>query len=418
VYVRNTHSNDTERVNIVNDVHIFQLGISDDGRYVAGVDSLVDRDTGQRRILHGVPANSGPTAISGDGRYTLHTFWDERGTLRVWEYDLGRSNNIVPYLKSLNSVSDDGRVVGNGNRVFDLRSRAVQAMDGRCGTAVGVVQAVSRDSVVISRFRNDGRQWLFVGPLPGVQSRPYRLAAADGGVFTYGGARFFGSAATLPLVSPIVTMASTPGNRGYWLIAADGGVFTYGNARFFGSLGGIRLRSPIVGMAPTPDGRGYWLVAADGGVFAFGNARFHGSLGALNLVSPITAMAATPDGRGYWLTARDGGVFAFGNARFIGSAAGKANSPVIGVGTSPDGLGYWLGTAAGGIFAYGSAAHVGSLKQAGVTPRSPMVAFQAARDACGYRFAASDGGVFPFGGAGFSGSAGALPLQSPIVAIG
>jgi hypothetical protein len=58
------------------------------------------------------------------------------------------------------------------------------------------------------------------------------------------------------------------------------------------------------------------------------------------------------------------------------------------------------------------------LRSLGVTPASPIVAFQSAPDTCGYRFAASDGGVFPFGGSGFAGSAGALPLVSPIVAIG
>jgi hypothetical protein len=36
-------------------------------------------------------------------------------------------------------------------------------------------------------------------------------------------------------VVPVVGMAATPDGGGYWLVAADGGVFTYGNARFFGS---------------------------------------------------------------------------------------------------------------------------------------------------------------------------------------
>src|SRR3546814_8877047 len=64
---------------------------------------------------------------------------------------------------------------------------------------------------------------------------------------------------------------------GYWLVAADGGIFTFGDARFHGSTGAMKLNQPIVGMAPTPPGSGYWLVAADGGIFTFGDARFHGS---------------------------------------------------------------------------------------------------------------------------------------------
>ena len=52
--------------------------------------------------------------------------------------------------------------------------------------------------------------------------------------------------------------------------AADGGVFSFGDARFRGSTGAIRLNQPIIGLAPTPTGDGYWLVARDGGVFTFG----------------------------------------------------------------------------------------------------------------------------------------------------
>jgi hypothetical protein len=39
------------------------------------------------------------------------------------------------------------------------------------------------------------------------------------------------------------------GGNGYWLVAADGGIFTFGDAQFFGSTGAIRLNRPIVGMA-------------------------------------------------------------------------------------------------------------------------------------------------------------------------
>src|SRR5436853_4721975 len=71
----------------------------------------------------------------------------------------------------------------------------------------------------------------------------------------------------------------TPISSGTWLAASDGGVFSFGGAPFYGSMGGIRLNRPVVTMAATPTGRGYWLVASDGGVFAFGDARFFGSTG-------------------------------------------------------------------------------------------------------------------------------------------
>jgi hypothetical protein len=73
---------------------------------------------------------------------------------------------------------------------------------------------------------------------------------------------------------------------GYRLAAADGGVFTF-CAPFYGSTGNLHLNQPIVGMAATPDGQGYWLAASDGGVFTFGDAPFDGSGGSNGLVAPI-----------------------------------------------------------------------------------------------------------------------------------
>jgi cell wall-associated NlpC family hydrolase len=79
------------------------------------------------------------------------------------------------------------------------------------------------------------------------------------------------------LAAPVVGMAPTPDGQGYWLVGADGGVFAYGDAAYYGSPVGFHLAAPVVGMAPTPDGQGYWLVGADGGVFAYGDAAYYGS---------------------------------------------------------------------------------------------------------------------------------------------
>jgi len=98
-----------------------------------------------------------------------------------------------------------------------------------------------------------------------------------------------GSSFEIGLAALLVGMASTPDSEGDWLVEADGGVFVYGNARFFGSEGGSSLQTSIVGMAPTPSGRGYWLVATDGGVFSFGDARFLGSLGSSGRSVPRVA---------------------------------------------------------------------------------------------------------------------------------
>ncbi len=86
-------------------------------------------------------------------------------------------------------------------------------------------------------------------------------------------------------------MAAYPGAPGYWLVASDGGIFSFGAARFHGSTGGVRLTKPVVGITATADGKGYWTVASDGGIFAFGDAKFYGSTGGVRLAKPIVGIA-------------------------------------------------------------------------------------------------------------------------------
>ncbi len=242
----------------------------------------------------------------------------------------------------------------------------------------------------------------------------YWLVAADGGIFAYGDAGFFGSHGGAPLNQPIVGMASTADGQGYWLVAADGGIFAYGDAGFFGSHGGAPLNQPIVGMASTADGQGYWLVAADGGIFAYGDAGFFGSHGGAPLNQPIVGMASTADGQGYWLVAADGGIFAYGDAGFFGSHGGAPlNRPIVGMASTADGQGYWLVAADGGIFAYGDAGFFGS--HGGAPLNQPIVGMASTADGQGYWLVAADGGIFAYGDAGFFGSHGGAPLNRPIV---
>jgi len=146
-----------------------------------------------------------------------------------------------------------------------------------------------------------------VGIAPTPDGQGYWLVGADGGVFTFGDAGFYGNTYTdgltglggaRPLFAPIVGIAPTPDGQGYWLVGADGGVFTFGDAGFYGNtytdgltgLGGARpLAKPILSIVPTPDGMGYWLLAADGGVFDFGNAQFWSSGPAFGNTGPFTA---------------------------------------------------------------------------------------------------------------------------------
>ena len=195
------------------------------------------------------------------------------------------------------------------------------------------------------------------------------------------------------LNQPVVGMAATPDGGGYWLDAADGGIFTFGNAQFWGSTGSLHLNQPVVGMAATHDGGGYWLVASDGGIFAFGDASFEGSMGSHHLNEPIVGMAPTHDGKGYWLVASDGGIFAFGDASFEGSlGSSPPPSPIVNMTPTPDNDGYWLVSQDGTVYGFGDVGHDGSLMG-----WSAPVASMAARPAGGYWILTADGAVHPFG---------------------
>jgi hypothetical protein len=54
-------------------------------------------------------------------------------------------------------------------------------------------------------------------------------------------------------------MAATPDAGGYWLVAADGGVFSFGGARFYGSMGGTSSSTRFFAIVATSDGAGYLL---------------------------------------------------------------------------------------------------------------------------------------------------------------
>jgi hypothetical protein len=91
------------------------------------------------------------------------------------------------------------------------------------------------------------------------------------------------------LNEPIVGMAATLAGDGYWLVASDGGIFTFGMARFYGSTGGRTIPAAISGMSASPGGKGYWFTGHSGVVYGFGDAKHWGNAG--NTGATITGIA-------------------------------------------------------------------------------------------------------------------------------
>jgi ribosomal protein L24E len=292
-------------------------------------------------------------------------------------------------------------IVGTGCFPSGLHKPVTLAPGASCTVAARFAPRARTTRVAILRIDDSASTSPQFVRLRGVGTQGYYLAGVQGGIATFGDARYHGDPLNYTLAAPIISLTITPNGAGYWLLGTDGGIFSFGNAKFFGSTGGMRLAAPALGMAPTPNGRGYWLVAGDGGIFSFGNAKFFGSTGAMRLNQPVVGMAATPSGKGYWLVARDGGIFTFGDAKFFGSTGGlRLNQPVVGMSSTPSGKGYWLVAGDGGIFTFGDARYFGST---GGGAFGVMTGMAITSDGGGYWLSNTAGQVFPFGNAPYYG---------------
>jgi len=105
----------------------------------------------------------------------------------------------------------------------------------------------------------------FFGPKAGLTSsllsEPSPSSPTDlapGQVGAFGHAPDLGGPGT-HLAAPIVGIAPSPTRGGYWLVGADGGVFAFGDASFFGSLAGTEPSGTEVAGLASAGGRGYWL---------------------------------------------------------------------------------------------------------------------------------------------------------------
>jgi hypothetical protein len=234
-------------------------------------------------------------------------------------------------------VAADGGIFSFGSPFYGALSSASPATPvvGMSATPGGAGYREVERSGLIGSYGDAATEgaWASASPAVGIITPdPHFFVEADqdGAYFEQGGTFDMVSAPIPNLNAPIVGIAAA--SSGWWMTGADGGIFTFHGAPFFGSLGALHLNAPIVGIAATPDGGGYWLVASDGGVFAFGDAAFLGSMGGKSLNAPIVGMAPAPDGNGYWLVAADGGIFSFGDAPFLGSlGALHLNAPIVGI---------------------------------------------------------------------------------------
>jgi hypothetical protein len=294
----------------------------------------------------------------------------------------------------------------------DLGSINFGVADGAAVRGHAVAYAAENDALAAMNRASAERAAAQQGS-QGFAAPGYALLGEDGGIFTFGGAGFFGSTGDRRLNQPVVGMAWTPSGQGYWIVARDGGIFTFGDATFHGSTGGMALNAPILGMESTPTGRGYWLVAADGGIFTFGDADFFGSTGDRRLNAPVVGLGTTGSGRGYWLVAADGGIFTFGDAAFHGSTGDRRlNEPVFDLAATPGDGGYWLVARDGGVFTFGDAAFHGS---SAARNRPAVVGLDATRAGAGYWIADRAGTVDHFGDAPDLGDLAGRRLNAPIV---
>ena len=83
--------------------------------------------------------------------------------------------------------------------------------------------------------------WVTNSVTPEPTASGYQVADAVGDVAYLGHSPGFGPTIPSNLNAPIVGVAAAPDSLGNWLVGADGGVFSFGDARFFGSTGSLKL---------------------------------------------------------------------------------------------------------------------------------------------------------------------------------
>jgi Tol biopolymer transport system component len=246
-------------------------------------------------------------AADGSGRRELRSFpggvaeaaWSPDGQRIALVYDPPNSQGIAePYFTAVLNADGSGLRPGPGG-----------------GTLGGVAWAPSSERLLV-----DGRLFDLAGnEIDSVSETP----PGFGSVFP---------SWALPTGSGAACVS------GYWLVAADGGIFTFGDARFHGSASALGLPDKVVSMATTGSGGGYWLAAANGRVLTFGDAPPLGDAIALGANGGLGAPVVAATGS-VLLAASDGQVVPLGGTDFCGSAwKVELSRPVVGAAATPTAL--------------------------------------------------------------------------------
>ncbi len=230
--------------------------------------------------------------------------------------------------------------------------------------------------------------------------------------------------------APAVAIANAGSTSKYWIATTDGGIFSQGGATFYGSMGGKHLNQPVTSMATRPQYDGYWLQGGDCGVFAFGGAKYQGRY-AQSATDFCRAIVSTPSGNGYWQVSRYGHIFAYGDAAAysgsIDASIKKTNTGAYGIipglpangivaaARTVSGKGLILLAANGATYAFGDAPYHGNAPvNYAAGKRTTAIATD---NKNGYIVAANDGAIYGLGGQYRGGANTIGALQGSVISV-
>jgi type VII secretion-associated serine protease mycosin len=171
--------------------------------------------------------------------------------------------SVTPTGRGYFLLGGDGGIFNFGDAKFRgstgamrLRSRVLDMTVTRSGKGYFLVAS---DGGVFTfgdaKFRGSTGTMRLRSPIVSMSAgrRGYWLVARDGGIFAFK-EPFVGSLPTLGVqqLPAGVRIRALPDGRGYYVLGADGSVFTFGTARFFGSAAPLSLWTPAVDLMLVP----------------------------------------------------------------------------------------------------------------------------------------------------------------------